>query len=128
MIRQPPRSTRTDTLFPHTTLCRSNSVSGRVVNTVRRSSWLSPSPSIRKRRVAPSERPIHLRCMRRTFSGQRSSPSSADSSSSEKRSEEHTSELQSLLRTSYPVCCLKKKTNLSFKYQDQNPATTIAHI
>src|SRR3546814_16743649 len=76
MIRRPPRSTRTDTLFPYTTLFRSSG---------RRSGRIScPTPSTGS--SAPSGR----------------RPSS--------RSEEHTSELQSLMRSSYAVFCLKKKT------------------
>src|SRR3546814_18285867 len=84
MIRRPPRSTRTDTLFPYTTLFRS----------------------------AGLDQFLHLllglghgarlvlglfRCLRLVFRRFR-------------RSEEHTSELQSLMRISYAVFCLKKKT------------------
>src|SRR3546814_7779102 len=82
MIRRPPRSKRTDTLFPYTTLFRSpsavngtrsrrppgNGVCGSFANASKRSAWP---------RIA--------------------------------RSEEHTSELQSLMRISYAVFCLKKK-------------------
>src|SRR3546814_5509511 len=78
MIRRPPRSTRTDTLFPYTTLFRSK-VPDRI----------SPSP--------PGVS---------TFWPWRSTPFSSIT-----RSEEHTSELQSLMRISYAVFCLKKKTN-----------------
>src|SRR3546814_4913161 len=76
MIRRPPRSTRTDTLFPYTTLFRS------------------------RRRRSP-------RCVRRCGC----SPSTRASTAwpSPLRSEEHTSELQSLMRISYAVFCLKKK-------------------
>src|SRR3546814_6817055 len=78
MIRRPPRSTRTDTLFPYTTLFRSR---GRPA--ARPSGW-------------PAR--VRARCgrgPRATRAGQ--------------RSEEHTSELQSLMRISYAVFCLKKK-------------------
>src|SRR3546814_9846059 len=78
MIRRPPRSTRTDTLFPYTTLFRSCSVCRRLRGV------LSRSPS------APN---LRTRC-RTGGAG---------------RSEEHTSELQSLMRISYAVFCLKKK-------------------
>src|SRR3546814_2724948 len=81
MIRRPPRSTRTDTLFPYTTLFRSGS---RCPRADRRG---SPSPSRGSRRGAPERR------------GRR-------------RSEEHTSELQSLMRISYAVFCLKKKKKI----------------
>src|SRR3546814_18358538 len=77
MIRRPPRSTRTDTLFPYTTLFRST---GR------------PRDA-----QAPILSPV---CARQPIV--RARP----------RSEEHTSELQSLMRISYAVFCLKKKTDL----------------
>src|SRR3546814_1478544 len=86
MIRLPPRSTRTDTLFPYTTLFRS----------------LRPEPSSRKRRfAAPSQSPS-----RRIWSGK-----GLPIRENMRRSEEHTSELQSLMRISYAVFCLKKKNN-----------------
>src|SRR3546814_6855389 len=83
MIRRPPRSTRTDTLFPYTTLFRSCSAPSF-------SPWRQPRRTLRSSRdcPAPDWRP------------RRSPPS---------RSEEHTSELQSLMRISYAVFCLKKK-------------------
>src|SRR3546814_7568239 len=72
MIRRPPRSTRTDTLFPYTTLFRS---------------W-----------------------RRRSFSGKMAYGHSDQAKKQQNyRSEEHTSELQSLMRISYAVFCLKKK-------------------
>src|SRR3546814_6796564 len=89
MIRRPPRSTRTDTLFPYTTLFRSmgpavgrvgpGPCGGRDANTVVPHS----------RTGADLQRPRTVR----------------------DRSEEHTSELQSLMRISYAVFCLKKKKN-----------------
>src|SRR3546814_8113974 len=90
MIRRPPRSTRTDTLFPYTTLFRSP-VYGRPIS--RR--WRCRSADDCPWRTA--------RCggLRSAGSGARESRSS--------RSEEHTSELQSLMRISYAVFCLKKK-------------------
>src|SRR3546814_9544099 len=96
MIRRPPRSTRTDTLFPYTTLFRSSSSEpsastiDSVVITVRGSVSFTDR-SIRSRMSI-------CRYFRR-FSLIRSSM----------RSEEHTSELQSLMRNSYAVFCLKKK-------------------
>src|SRR3546814_20686691 len=85
MIRRPPRSTRTDTLFPYTTLFRSRRPRDRSCGQQR---WSSASPHFRGggRTVARI----------RTHKGLR-------------RSEEHTSELQSLMRISYAVFCLKKK-------------------
>src|SRR3546814_2732833 len=87
MIRRPPRSTRTDTLFPYTTLFRSPGSTGRPASAIRGSS----------RFPAGSAGP-DLRWPRRGSAG-------AD------RSEEHTSEPQSLMRISYAVFCLKKKKN-----------------
>src|SRR3546814_5754252 len=77
MIRRPPRSTRTDTLFPYTTLFRSAAL---------RPGGTCGHP------IAISF--IHI---------------SAGNSLASGRSEEHTSELQSLMRISYAVFCLKKK-------------------
>src|SRR3546814_5133479 len=83
MIRRPPRSTRTDTLFPYTTLFRSDEPAA----------W--PSTDTPDDRLHPSDN-----AARSTQSGlSRARP----------RSEEHTSELQSLMRISYAVFCLKKK-------------------
>src|SRR3546814_9813541 len=100
MIRRPPRSTRTDTLFPSTTLFRSDSADG-----PRRRS--SPVPNPEFGAPMPPFRPAgHRRAHRR-------------------RSEEHTSELQSLMRISYAVFCLKKK-NIHKKNKTQaNTRTTI---
>src|SRR3546814_9660624 len=84
MIRRPPRSTRTDTLFPYTTLFRSP-----------RAGW---SGSRNTATGATSVWAAHRRFRWR----QRASEHA-------RRSEEHTSELQSLMRISYAVFCLKKK-------------------
>src|SRR3546814_13894537 len=83
MIRRPPRSTRTDTLFPYTTLFRSDGPRNRPV-------W-------RDRRVDPG-----------ACRGS-SQDAGACGRNASNRSEEHTSELQSLMRISYSVFCLKKK-------------------
>src|SRR3546814_1353791 len=79
MIRRPPRSTRTDTLFPYTTLFRSRLFRHPL------------SGSLRRQRTGPDRLRDPCRGMRPV------------------RSEEHTSELQSLMRISYAVFCLKKK-------------------
>src|SRR3546814_7011989 len=86
MIRRPPRATRTDTLFPYTTLFRSPTTC----------CW-SPTTA----------RPASTPSMAIELDGLRSS----DTSVVRGRSEEHTSELQSLMRISYAVFCLKKKNN-----------------
>src|SRR3546814_20494031 len=92
MIRRPPRSTRTDTLSPYTTLYRSQAASAtRAASTVVRGP--DGKPDLQGfwdfRSLTPLERPAS------------------------QRSEEHTSELQSLMRISYAVFCLKKKKTIS---------------
>src|SRR3546814_7675260 len=89
MIRRPPRSTRTDTLFPYTTLFRS-------------SAGLSM--------VSHSRMGCPGGCGNCTFSAVA-------------RSEEHTSELQSLMRISYAVFCLKKKTKITITKYERSETT-----
>src|SRR3546814_3873228 len=87
MIRRPPRSTRTDTLFPYTTLFRSLT---------------------RERKSFPiCQRPVPVP---RGYDLLRRVCPTSWGPSAIIRSEEHTSELQSLMRISYAVFCLKKKT------------------
>src|SRR3546814_3338142 len=86
MIRRPPRSTRTDTLFPYTTLFRSHTALPR--------SPKVPLLSFRLPHITAAE-----------IRG---------------RSEEHTSELQSLMRISYAVFCLKKKNKFDIKINNIN--------
>src|SRR3546814_20269310 len=96
IIRRPPRSTRTDTLFPYTTLFRSRSsrsVRRLATGTRRTGRHSKPSPSSLK------------------ASSPRCSGARGPTCSPAPRSEEHTSELQSLMRISYAVFCLKKKTH-----------------
>src|SRR3546814_15126209 len=97
MIRRPPRSTRTDTLFPYTTLFRSYRVIPQCD---------FPAQGVTQHSVSNSRHhatPRHCR----------NSPSIVAicnrSNKVQHRSEEHTSELQSLMRISYAVFCLKKK-------------------
>src|SRR3546814_3834875 len=105
MIRRPPRSTRTDTLFPYTTLfrsrasewCRADGVSYRRCRGSAARQRCAGAESGRRGRIQRSRSPL---CGRRVIS---------DSS----RSEEHTSELQSLMRISYAVFCLKKTTYIT---------------
>src|SRR3546814_10373681 len=112
MTRRPPRSTRTDTLFPYTTLFRSHNAfhhraleyathrlaSGDARIILEPDRMRSAAPGERHRRLMLAghhdlgfrgRRPLHVLVL---------------------RSEEHTSELQSLMRISYAVFCLKKKT------------------
>src|SRR3546814_9087290 len=103
MIRRPPRSTRTDTLVPYTTLFRSPRLHG-----------VSPRQRERQRHVETGARRVA-----RTGPGRiaRSGPDRARSTAEQAqvtgfcatRSEEHTSELQSLMRISYVVFCLNNK-------------------
>src|SRR3546814_7001143 len=99
MIRRPPRSTRTDTLFPYTTLFRSH-LPWRLRS-------VSPFPrkaTIQGLSLDPSATyySAHSKFwLLRSCSGSRTGV--------DRRSEEHTSELQSLMRISYAVFCLKKK-------------------
>src|SRR3546814_9575259 len=93
MIRRPPRSTRTDTLFPYTTLFRSRTRSGGTI-------------------ARPSDEDLT-----ETFGSLPASSLSPNVASL--RSEEHTSELQSLMRISYAVFCLKKKNQLK-KHKEDN--------
>src|SRR3546814_9206648 len=87
MIRRPPRSTRTDTLFPYTTLFRS-------VGEVPRK-----APPAHEPQVTPPDDRLPDRRL----------PDHRSKDHGARRSEEHTSELQSLMRISYAVFCLKKK-------------------
>src|SRR3546814_3300705 len=95
MIRRPPRSTRTDTLFPYTTLFRS---SGRRPWRGCRRCGRDPAAAARGRSPRASA-----------------------------RSEEHTSELQSLMRISYAVFCLKKKTK-SIKHKQNTRVNQAVEI
>src|SRR3546814_8877210 len=107
MIRRPPRSTRTDTLFPYTTLFRSTQ---------------QQEPAIKspddfepwELSLIPSDFDEWDRCVK----------------TMEARSEEHTSELQSLMRISYAVFCLKKKNknkNLQQQISTCNHKTPSTH-
>src|SRR3546814_5121140 len=96
MIRRPPRSTRTDTLFPYTTLFRS--IDGTVpVSGLHR---LLDAGLVRGQvRFSQKATLLDVPLLERI----------GDVAAVEARSEEHTSELQSLMRISYAVFCLKKK-------------------
>src|SRR3546814_4759217 len=113
MIRRPPRSTRTDTLFPYTTLFRSLALPGRCRGG-------------RPCRSLPRQSHPKLGAGRRRRRGDAAVLNPLAEAMTEDRlptelwvrahrSEEHTSELQSLMRISYAVFCLKKKTKLTKK-------------
>src|SRR3546814_7065994 len=104
MIRRPPRSTRTDTLFPYTTLFRS-----------------LHQHAIRWLRARGIEG-FHRKVVKQSQEHQEGPWS---------RSEEHTSELQSLMRISYAVLCLKKKNQRPLKRQkctDRTKKAPTRHI
>src|SRR3546814_2634172 len=120
MIRLPPTSTRTDTLFPYTTLFRSRRqgetcaqiearIRGRDIGarlTVVRTVGEVP-PTVEKvghRRIGEAERIAAVAVIARVAEPR------LEARNGRRRSEEHTSELQSLMRISYAVFCLKKKS------------------
>src|SRR3546814_7038951 len=107
MIRRPPRSTRTDTLFPYTTLFRSGG-----------GARLQAGPLL-------------LQCQGRPLRGlpgrRRHQDRDAFPARRLRRSEEHTSELQSLMRISYAVFCLKKKIKLTHTHT-KDACTYIIHL
>src|SRR3546814_5195158 len=96
MIRRPPRSTRTDTLFPYTTLFRSV---GPDLQQALADSGLAQVLQVDAERLAVGELGVVLALQREV----------GKELDDVARSEEHTSELQSLMRISYAVFCLKKK-------------------
>src|SRR3546814_2331709 len=100
MIRRPPRCTRTDTLFPYTTLFRSPHARCRAkaqFDVVREVAVVADIAALAMR---PGRQPV-----------QRSGRELRAAAARAQRSEEHTSELQSLMRISYDVYCLKKQTS-----------------
>src|SRR3546814_1864881 len=97
MIRRPPRSTRTDTLFPYTTLFRSLATDGKRFQLV---DWTETHSG-----------PDRIFAGKLTIDGSERSVSGRGNGLMSSRSEEHTSELQSLMRISYAVFCLKKKNS-----------------
>src|SRR3546814_8348285 len=112
MIRRPPRSTRTDTLFPYTTLCRS----GRGDVVVGRA-----DPSGREDVVVARAQRVHRIDDLSLHIGHDARLAQLDASQVELgRSEEHTSELQSLMRISYAVFCLKKTKKTKLKNTTSN--------
>src|SRR3546814_1332807 len=94
MVRRPPRTTRTDTLFPYTTLCRSAADRRAAEPVARRGAARRHDLDGKPRRAA------------------RIAPGAMARGALPGRSEEHTSELQSLMRISYAVFCLTKKKEL----------------
>src|SRR3546814_1883864 len=95
MLRRPPRSTRTDTLFPYTTLFRSAVPAG------------APGRTARTAATAAGAR----YSAERAWSAPPGTQQPARTEQRTQRSEEHTSELQSLMRISYAVFCVKTKND-----------------
>src|SRR3546814_3656470 len=102
MIRRPPRSTLTDTLFPYTTLFRSTVDEAADVLTIRRGTRVEIEVPLSLLRVYRRHDDLVPRLVAAGFTGLLIGGAFG-------RSEEHTSELQSLMRISYAVFCLKKK-------------------
>src|SRR3546814_6107254 len=100
MIRRPPRSTRTDTLFPYTTLFRSE-LNAELLDDMPGALWNRAMIEETRLRPVDSLTPM--------------------------RSEEHTSELQSLMRISYAVFCLKKKKTITTRYDEATESKLIIH-
>src|SRR3546814_8625072 len=99
MIRRPPRSTRTDTLFPYTTLFRSVLIDG---------GWCRDDVDVHVLQGRGISRAGQAFCGRELLGIQ--------FARAVVRSEEHTSELQSLMRISYAVFCLKKKNKNNYRH------------
>src|SRR3546814_3388359 len=116
MIRRPPRSTRTDTLFPYTTLFRSHPslafrylrrellITVNVTGLCRAKClrWTTAASRCEKPAILPWLLPNQTQCSASGWAATKARRR-------DNRSEEHTSELQSLMRISYAVFCLKKK-------------------
>src|SRR3546814_12648964 len=100
MIRRPPRSTRTDTLFPYTTLFRAP---------------VAPAQRVEGAGGARDALPGRPRPVSRVHQARRGGAAEPHHLPVRRRSEEHTSELQSLMRISYAVFCLKKKKKITKK-------------
>src|SRR3546814_4563744 len=121
MSARPPKSTRTDTLFPYTTLvrsparalprrrCRQGAAAPRLARHAHRSG--------RGADHRLGSRPAH-----RPYGEGQEGPGRTHDLRSRSRSEEHTSELQSLMRISYAVFCLKKKTKNTTKQSIEQQA------
>src|SRR3546814_8758668 len=108
MIRRPPRSTRTDTLFPYTTLFRSIEIETGFPYDIRLVEEAAPEDEVETFAV-PFDFVIQDAFLVVGQSLQRKSIEERQRFLVAPRSEEHTSELQSLMRISYAVFCLKKK-------------------
>src|SRR3546814_4914089 len=114
MIRRPPRSTRTDTLFPYTTLFRSVAD----IHVAKAEMEAKGAKILGEPRIGAHGTPVvfvHPKDMGGVLIELMETP--------KERSEEHTSELQSLMRISYAVFCLKKKKRQTTCYRKHNVTT-----
>src|SRR3546814_9536308 len=123
MIRRPPRSTRTDTLFPYSTLFRSDEAFAFLAEAGarrHRDARLGQQPLGELDRAQVPERLGDRGPGEHARFGRRDVPAGATEARDEHRSEEHTSELQSLMRISYAVFCLKTKNKNSYQHTLQH--------
>src|SRR3546814_7877930 len=120
MIRRPPRSTRTDTLFPYTTLFRSVSRSASIVPRNSAASTVAFSASHR----ATISKMLEPKASNMQDGWRTGDIAALELIASEGRSEEHTSELQSLMRISYAVSCL---INKEYKQKQKSQRRQDAH-
>src|SRR3546814_8934666 len=124
MIRRPPRSTRTDTIFPDTTLVRS-AQQPRRRGGQRRARPAARAAGVRRAlsRRAELAQPAEIGPVGRSRAFHHPAPAGEAG----RRSEEHTSELQSLMRISYAVFCLKKKKKSHFICNQQNVPNSLTY-
>src|SRR3546814_10610704 len=111
MIRRPPRSTRTDTLFPYTTLFRSDPSQLRIHGREHKAMVAIGDP---RRAIEGLAADLFLYGCK------------GEGSALTVRSEEHTSELQSLMRISYAVFCLKKKKKTKYTAEKSENTPTLS--
>src|SRR3546814_4015734 len=121
MHRRPPRSTRTDTPFPYTTLFRSQCEEDGVAqdkagHVVYRQILLEDIQQAKQDHEWQEIAPICPRIKKRTNHGHQKQ---SEQEPELRRSEEHTSELQSLMRISYAVICFKKQKHISRHHNQQ---------
>src|SRR3546814_7050363 len=117
MLRRPPRSTRTDTLFPYTTLFRSDTDQREVETELQQHDEQGDRHQDLRQHQRQHDQAGDARPAGKAVAGQRPRA----------RSEEHTSELQSLMRISYAVFCLKKKRDNTTKEDNTQHDSTPTH-
>src|SRR3546814_3067694 len=113
MVPRPPRSTRTDTLFPYTTLFRSKAFGAQYATyEAAPGAFINPDLTMGENIADLAGLEVAYDAYHRSLNG-KDAPVIDGLTGDQRffRSEEHTSELQSLMRISYAVFCLKKKNN-----------------